>query len=118
MQYLLLICAEPDIPDEAWQAAPDIDGWLDSVATSRVTGHQLQGVETARTVRVRDGEVLVTDGPFTETREWIAGFDVLDCPDMETAIRLASGHPVAHVGRIEVRPFHQLEAESSRRGTP
>jgi hypothetical protein len=115
MKYLLLICAPEGLTEADVAGAPDIDHWLDQVADVRETGHQLQAPATARTVRVRDGRTLVTDGPFAELKEWVVGFDILDCPDLETAVRLAAGHPVAYFGSIEVRPFHEFEAASSNR---
>jgi hypothetical protein len=59
-------------------------------------------------VRVRGGERLITDGPFAETREWIAGFDVIEAADLDEAIDIAAGHPMARFGRIEVRPVWPL----------
>jgi hypothetical protein len=112
MKYMMFVCVEPGGSSEAdWAAAPDIDEWLNEVADVRVAGHELDKTSTAKTVRVRQGEVLVTDGPYTESKEWIVGFDILDCPDIETAIRLAARHPVAYGGRIEVRPFLPIEGE-------
>jgi hypothetical protein len=49
--------------------------------------------------------VLVTDGPFAETKEWIAGFDILECANLDEAIDIAAKHPMARFGRIEIRPF-------------
>ena len=60
-------------------------------------------------MRVRKGERLVTDGPFTESKEWIAGFDIVDCADLDEAIDYASRHPMARHGRIEIRPFWPFE---------
>ena len=54
---------------------------------------------------VRDGEVLVSDGPFAETKEVICGFDILECANIEEAVKVAAAHPVAGFGRIEVRAF-------------
>jgi hypothetical protein len=71
----------------------------------QVLGNALQGPETAATVRVRDGETLLTDGPFTETKEFIAGIDIVRCADRQQAIQLASAHPIARYHTIEVRPF-------------
>ena len=68
-------------------------------------GHRLADRADARTVRLRQGRLLVTDGPFAETKEWIAGFDLLECASLAETIRIASGHPVARFGRIEVRPL-------------
>jgi hypothetical protein len=54
---------------------------------------------------VREGEVLVSDGPFAETKEQIGGFDILDCADLDEAIEVASKHPAASFGTLELRPF-------------
>ena len=104
MRYLLLVCVDPSIePDEAPGA---IDTWLDRVGEARVIGDALRGPKTASTVRVRRSERIVTDGPFAETKELIAGFDVIDCDTLEEAIEIAAAHPVAKFGAIEVREFH------------
>jgi hypothetical protein len=71
----------------------------------QVLGNALEGPETATTVRVRDGETLLTDGPFIETKEFIAGIDVVSCADRQQAIQLAAAHPIARYHAIEVRPF-------------
>ena len=56
-------------------------------------------------MRARDAQVLVTDGPFAETKEQIAGFDILDCNDLDEAIEIAREHPMARYGILEIRPF-------------
>jgi hypothetical protein len=58
-------------------------------------------------VRIRDDEVLVSDGPFAETKEQIGGFDVLECASLDEALEVAAKHPVARFGAIDVRPFWQ-----------
>jgi hypothetical protein len=72
-----------------------------------VHGAYLKPVREARTVRLRASEVLVTDGPFAETKEQIGGYDVIECADLGEAIAVASRHPVARIGTIEVRPLQQ-----------
>lgn len=79
----------------------------------RASGHHiaaeaLQSVDTATTVRVRNGKVSVTDGPFAETKEQLAGFYLLDAKDLNEAIQLAAKIPPARVGSIEVRPTREL----------
>jgi hypothetical protein len=71
----------------------------------RLEGDRLRPVSDATSVRVRGGEVLVTDGPFAEAKEQIAGYDVIECTDLDEAIEVASKHPMARFGMIEVRPF-------------
>jgi len=72
----------------------------------------LQPVRTAATVRVRNGKVSVTDGPFTETKECLAGFYLIEAADMNAAIQIASQIPPAQVGSIEVRPVRELRSTS------
>lgn len=73
-----------------------------------IAGQALQSVETATCVRVREGEVLITDGPFTETKEQLAGFYLLEARDLNEALSLASRIPPARFGSIEVRPVREL----------
>jgi hypothetical protein len=109
MKYLMLVVADPELRDEAepYDGELTIEQWLDEVESTgkRLTGDRLRPPSEAKTVRVSRGEVLVTDGPFTESREWIAGFDVLECDSLEEAIRIASRHPQANGGKLEVRAF-------------
>jgi hypothetical protein len=70
-----------------------------------VSAAPLLGPEAATTVRVRDDETLRTDGPFAETKEWLAGYFVLDCRDLEEALELAARCPTARDGTVEVRPL-------------
>ena len=68
----------------------------------------LQTPETASCVRVRNGKPVVTDGPFVETKEMIAGFYLIEANDMQEAVEIAAGIPAARLGTVEVRPAHQL----------
>ena len=87
--------------------APSIESWLAECERRgvRLDGDRLADPKEGRTVRRRNGELLVTDGPFVETNELIAGYDVLECGSIEEAIEIASLHPMAYEGTIEVRPF-------------
>ncbi|HEY2690879.1 MAG TPA: YciI family protein [Streptosporangiaceae bacterium] len=111
MKYMLLVCADtsrvesPPAAGEPGPAESPIDAWLDAVRGMRLDGSQLLPPSAAKTVRVRDGETLLGDGPFAETKEVIAGFDILECADLDEAIAMAARHPVAKSGAIEVRPF-------------
>ena len=69
----------------------------------------LHPVETATTVRVREGRTSTTDGPFAETKEQLGGFLMIDVPDLNDAIRVASHFPGARIGSVEVRPMKELE---------
>ena len=74
----------------------------------RLFGSELEPPGAARTVRVREKHAIVTDGPFAETKEQVAGFDVLECADLDEAIEAAARHPMARAGILEVRPFRSL----------
>ena len=111
MQYLLTIY----IDESAVDAVPPEQGVKVTEAYEALTaelkqagvflgGEGLQRTSTATTVRVRDGEPLLTDGPFAETREQLAGFYLLDCADLDEAVRWAGKVPSAAMGSVEVRP--------------
>ena len=106
MEYLLLIATGTE-PDAGPMNNDDMGEWLAEGADRgiRKFGHRLRPIEDATTVRKRGGEILLTDGPFTESKEWIAGFDVLERENLDEAIDYASRHPMSRFGRIEVRPF-------------
>ncbi len=76
------------------------------------TADALQPVHTATTVRVRNGKLSITDGPFAETKEFLAGFYLIDAADRNEAIQIASQMPPARVGSIEVRPVRELTSTS------
>jgi hypothetical protein len=110
VKYMLLICRDQSITlDEAQRAdmGPSTEAWVSEMDGRgvRVLGNRLRPVDDATTVRVRGGDTLVADGPFAETKEQIAGFDVIECTDLDEAIEVAAKHPVARYGTIEVRPF-------------
>jgi hypothetical protein len=110
MKYMLFVCADENVEltaEEQAEIGPTMDAWLKDVDGRgvRQLGNQLRPVSDATTVRMRGGDVLVADGPFAETKEQIAGFDIIECGDLDEAIDIASRHPVARFGSIEVRPF-------------
>ena len=105
MEYLLIICTdEPFTPDE--DMAQTTTAWVDDVDGRgiRKAGDRLRPATDATTVRVRDDEVLISDGPFAETKEQICGYDLLECQNLDEAIEVAARHPMAKYGLIEVRP--------------
>ena len=110
MQYLLLIYErEEAAPAEDDAAAPtreDYERFNQRFGATGVLrgGAELQPTSTATTVRVRSGEVLLTDGPFAETKEQLAGYYVIDCDSLDDAIELAAAIPGASNGIIEIRP--------------
>ena len=98
MKYLLLICADQDLEltaEEQAEIGPTMDAWLKDVDGRgvRLLGNQIRPVSDATTVRMRGGEVLLADGPFAETKEQIAGFDIIECDDLDEAIEVASQAP-------------------------
>jgi hypothetical protein len=110
MKYLMFVCTDPE-PDLDKENEPDVEEW---VAERDASGQRLQGMvlapkSTATTVRVREGKLLVSDGPFAETKEVIVGFDLLECADLDEAIEVARTHPMARGGRLELRPLADFE---------
>jgi hypothetical protein len=108
MKYLCLVYLDEKRLDEL----PDEDCVAYDTAV-RKSGHciaseALESVQTATTVRVRNGKVAVTDGPFAETKEQLAGFYMIEAGDLNEAIQLASKIPPARVGSIEVRPVRPI----------
>ncbi len=76
-----------------------------------VAGDSLQPIQTAVTVRVRDGKVSTTDGPFAETKEQLGGFYLINASDLNEAIQVASRIPSARLGSIEVRPIREFNQQ-------
>lgn len=116
MKYALLIYGDDsawaDLSDEvkAELRAQEMPRWLELMdelqkADPELAGYELAGRATAKVVRMRDGERIVTDGPFTETKEVIGGLFVVDLPDLDEAIRLAARIPTAEHGSLEIRPI-------------
>ncbi|MFJ2262894.1 SgcJ/EcaC family oxidoreductase [Streptomyces sp. NPDC087844] len=105
MKYMLLVCGD-DTADASGMAP--VEPWVEELSARRgvlLHGHRLRPPADAVTVRVRDGEVLRTDGPFAETKEYVAGYDILECDSLEEALEAAARHPVATIGAMEVRAF-------------
>ncbi len=115
MRYLMIHCIDEsaalspaeDSDEEGSPAAQAVQAWVSEMESRGVKqyGGRLRPVSDATTVRVRGGEVLVSDGPFAETKEQIAGFDVLECASLGEAIGVASRHPTARIGTFELRPL-------------
>jgi hypothetical protein len=102
-KYLFLIHVEEGASPAPGEGDPT--AWVEEAGSRRVLGNQTASWELARTVRSRGGKPFVTDGPFAETKDSIAGFDVVECGSLEEAVELASHHPVARFGGVEVRAF-------------
>src|SRR5438067_1521037 len=104
MQYVMLVRVDPDLPVPE---GSDVEPWVEEGerAGMRLEGGPVRHPDTAATVRVRDGQTLVTRGPFAETIEEIAGIDLVRVDDLDEAIELAAKHPTSTIGAIEIRPF-------------
>ena len=117
MKYMLLIYGSQDVAPRTAEAVQQVmdEYWAYEKAVAdagvRIASDALQGVETATTVQVRDdGERVVTDGPFAETREILGGYYLLDVPDLDAALDWAARCPGAKYGsKIEVRPVMEFE---------
>ena len=106
MKYVMFVVGDPDHTEEDEAAAPDLEGWFAYVRGkgAYLSGVRLQPTEDATTVKVRGGELLVTDGPFTESKEVVGGFALLRADTKEEAIALVKEFlEVAADGECEVR---------------
>jgi hypothetical protein len=113
IRYMMLVCTDPAVDPREFTRTEPVDPWVAETNGRgvRLYGSELEPPGSARTVRVRDSRAIVTDGPFAETKEQIAGFDVLECADLDEAIEVASRHPMARLGMLEVRPFWPFEED-------
>lgn len=116
MHYLLLIYENEGLAagrtaEENGKIFTDYFAFDEAIKESghHVGGDALKPTETATTVRVRDGETLITDGPFAETKEQLGGFYLVDAADLDEALALAARVPSARHGSIEVRPVETFE---------
>ncbi len=123
MKFLVLIYGDAGLLEELPAAEFDrrMRGCIRHADELRAQGclldsQQLEPPATARTLRVRDGRSRIVDGPFAETKEFLAGFNLIEAPDMDEAMRIAATFPWARTGSIEVRPVHDFEAERRRVG--
>jgi hypothetical protein len=107
VNYMLLICGDESA---AAHAEDGCGGWTEEMQRRGVLrgGAGLRPPDDATTVRVREDSVLLSDGPFAETREQIGGFCLIECADLDEAIDIAAKHPAAGYGTIEIRPLWQV----------
>jgi hypothetical protein len=115
MRYLLMIAGDESgraaVSDEENTATLDEYGeWVKTMADRGILqgGERLRPIADATTVRVREGEVLATDGPFAETKERLGGYFLVDCKDLDQAIEVAAKIPGARTGSVEVRPIWEM----------
>jgi hypothetical protein len=120
--YMLLLYASEAGPDEQAERDAELPLWVELNESLEEAGllvgtARLHPVGAATTVRVREGETELTDGPFAVTKEFLAGYYLLDCPDLDAAIKQAERIPLARYGSVEVRPaMDPSEAMASREG--
>ncbi|TMK55382.1 MAG: YciI family protein [Actinobacteria bacterium] len=115
MRYLLMICTDESAigalsPEEGSAMLAEYGKFGEEMTERGVLrdGARLRPTTDATTVRVRDGEVLLADGPFAETKEQVGGYFLVDCKDLDEAIEIASKIPGAQHGTIEVRPIWEM----------
>jgi hypothetical protein len=115
MKYLLLCCHEEKKLDSMSKSecAAVMEETMAYCEALKKSGHliaveQLEPVQTAVTVRIRNGKASVTDGPFAETKEQVGGFFLIDARDLNEAIQVASKFPSARFGSLEVRPVKEM----------
>jgi hypothetical protein len=113
MRYALLVCVDEDQELSEEQVERQYVEFADfqDEMTARgalIARERLRPTSLSTTVRVRDEGLVVSDGPFAETKEQIAGFYIIDCEDLDEAIEIASRNPAARYGTIEVRPVWEL----------
>lgn len=117
MKYMLLIYTPPEQPEGTPdEEAAAMQRWFDytnemAEAGVMLAGDALEGGGTATTVRIRNDETLLTDGPFAETKEVLGGYYLIDVDDLDAAIAWAARSPAAHYGSMEVRPVMDLPEE-------
>ena len=114
MQYVLVVRADPDLPYDGRPG--ELEEWIEEGVRRgmNLEGHRLRGPQDATTVRRKDAETVVADGPFAEVKEFVGGFDLIEADDLAAAVDYASRHPVARCGAIEVREVWAGYDERSR----
>ena len=115
MRYALLICTDESLdaarsPEEAGAMMAEYGVFWEAASSKTVLegGERLRPTSDATTVKVRDGEVITSDGPFAETKEQMGGFYLVDCKNLDEAIEIAAMIPGARHGTIEVRPIWEM----------
>jgi hypothetical protein len=113
VRYALLVCGDENQVLSEQEQQERLDAFMAFQAEMNARGklvslHRLRPTSSATTVKVREGGLVIADGPFAETKEQVAGFDVLECADLDEAVEVASRHPMARLGVLELRPFRSL----------
>jgi len=123
MKFMLLVYNDSTLMDEmpAQQFDAEMRDCLSHADDLRGQGRllesqQLEGASTAKTVRIRNGKEMIVDGPYTETKEVLGGFNLIEADSMEEALRMAAEFPWVRTGSIEVRPVRDLQTVRERVG--
>jgi hypothetical protein len=110
MKFMLLICN-----DEAFRPPPRLEpevvAWVDAARRreARISGSRFRPISEAKTIRIRNGDRSLAEGPIVQAKERITGYELIDCESMDEAIALASAHPMASVGAIEIRQLWHVD---------
>lgn len=109
MKYMMMFWVDESAEvtaDEDAAMLIAVKSWVEQMTESgaMVHGGALRSAGEAAIVHIRDGELLVSDGPFAETKEQIGGYNVIECADFDAAVQIAAGHPLARTAKVEVRP--------------
>jgi hypothetical protein len=112
-KYMLLIYSPADATPSPEEIQAEMPKWMDFTqalvdAGAMVAGDPLESADTATTVRVRDGETVISDGPFAETKELLGGYYLIDVPNLDAALEWAAKVPNVGRGSVEVRPLAQI----------
>jgi hypothetical protein len=117
-RYMLLLYRGEQGPQNPEERAAEMPLWNELQESLRdagllIAGDPLYGVDTATTVRVRNDETEIVDGPFAVTKEFLAGYYLLECADLDEALKQAARVPLAHYGSVEVRPVMDMGAPAT-----
>ena len=111
MRYMLIHAADPDLASQ-WddEADASFSSWVEETIRSGINlqGGRLRPTADATTVKIRSGELVITDGPFAETKEQVAGYDLLECASLDEAVRWAAGTPAPGRGRSRCAPCRSV----------
>jgi hypothetical protein len=109
MRYALLTCDDGTETRTDADRVASLEAFADRMGDKLLSATRLQPTTAATSVRVRDGQVVIVDGPFAETKEQIVGLLVIECADLDEAIEAAASIPTARYGTVEIRPVWELE---------
>ncbi len=120
-QYMLLLYSDDPDPQEQAERDAEMPLWIEFTESLREAGlllgaDRLHPAQSATTVRVRNGETEMVDGPFAVTKEYLGGYFLLECADLDEALRHAARAPLARYGSVEVRPVAEMGPQMAASG--